>query len=112
MHINELKLRHREILIDLTYISLLDREPDPEGKKANIHRLLKNEDLDAMLSDFTSSEEFRIKTNSFFIEASENLSQATANAENADLRSLTPQARRIYADVNKAMKMKRKSFAR
>ena len=61
MQLSEIKLHHREILVDLIYQTLLNRLPDPEGKQPFFHRLSKDERLNLIISDIINSEEYKEK---------------------------------------------------
>jgi hypothetical protein len=61
MQLSEIKLRHRETLVDLTYQTLLNRPPDPEGKQTFLNKLVKGEMLTLIILDFINSEEYKEK---------------------------------------------------
>jgi len=105
MQLSEIKLRHRETLVDLTYQTLLNRPPDPEGKQTFLNRLVQDEMLISIISDFIISEEYK-----FLSSLHQSIgapTQGRFDADIADLSSLTPHARRIYADLKKAINKKK-----
>jgi DNA replication initiation complex subunit (GINS family) len=105
MQLSEIKLRHRETLVDLTYQTLLNRPADPERMQTFLNRLVKDEMLISIISNFINSEEYKI-INSLH-QSIGAPTQARFDADIADLSSLTPHARRIYADLKKAIEMKK-----
>jgi len=105
MQLSEIKLHHREILVDLIYQTLLNRPPDPEGKQLFLNKLVKDEMLISIISDFINSEEYRI-TNSLH-QSIGAPTQARFDADIADLSSLSPHTRRIYVYLKKAIEKKK-----
>jgi hypothetical protein len=105
MQLSEIKLHHREILVDLIYQTLLNRPPDPEGKQAFLDRLVKDEMLISIISNFINSKEYKI-INSLH-QSIGAPTQARFDADIADLSSLTPHARRIYVYLKKAIEKKK-----
>jgi hypothetical protein len=105
MQLSEIKLHHRETLVDLIYQTLLNRPPDPDGKQALLDRLVKDEMLISIISIFINSEEYKI-INSLH-QSIGAPTQARFDADIADLSSLTPHARRIYAYLKKAIEKKK-----
>jgi hypothetical protein len=59
MQLSEIKLHHRETMVDLTYQTILNRPVDPEGKQTFLNRLIQDEMLISIISDFINSEEYK-----------------------------------------------------
>jgi hypothetical protein len=105
MQLSEIKLHHREILVDFIYQTLLNRPADPEGKQIFLNRLVKDEKLTSIISEIVFSEEYK-----FISSLHQSIGAPPLEGldmDIADLSSLTPHARRIYADLKKAIEIKK-----
>jgi len=109
MQLSEIKFHHRETLVDLLYQTLLNRPADPEGKQIFLNKLVKGEMLTLIILDFINSEEYKILSS--LHQSIGTPPQAIFDADIADLSSLTPHARRIYAYLKKAIEIKKKGIA-
>lgn len=89
---------HNKILVELTYLVFLHRYPE-DSIVVPQTRAITDSGFESFLSEVKQSEEFRLK-NGF----------ATPAEPPVDLSGLTPHARRIYADLEKAIGNKKKEF--
>jgi hypothetical protein len=96
MGINNIKLRHLEKLIDLTFLALPSRPVDPTGMQSNLIIFLKDKNIKKIFDNIISSGELWEKYEKINAKNFTKLSQALGLLENENISDLTPRARVIY----------------
>jgi hypothetical protein len=101
MQLSEIKLRHREILVDLISQTLLYRPPDLFEKKSDLSILLKDNSLKEIIEIIIKSDEFVGENDKLNIGDIANISPEMAFPFTERISNLTPRARSIYAYFKK-----------